>query len=96
MNDDHIIQITAVFHLLGDLSRLRITFACLDGLRNVGEIDEAAGGSVADQSSFSVAARRTHGLYRAPRSAGYSAADDHLCSIINDIVHEVVEPHDDV
>lgn len=97
MNDDHIIQIAEVFHLLGDPTRLRIAVACLDAARNVGEIAETVGGSpslVSHHLRLLRGARMVRAERRG-RQIYYTAADAHVRSIINAMIDHVAEPHDD-
>ena len=97
MDDDRIIEIAEVFHLLGDPTRLRIVLACLGSLQRVGDIADEVGVSaslVSHHLRLLRAARLVRGERRG-RNVLYAAADDHVRGVVRDMVDHVAEPHDE-
>ena len=95
--DDQVTELAEMFRLLGDGSRLRIVLACLDGSHAVGALVERVGLS---QSLVSHHLRllRAARLLRAERRGKqihYSIADDHVRSMLVDMVDHVAEPDHD-
>lgn len=97
LDDDQVTELAEMFRLLGDGSRLRIVLACLDGSHAVGALVERVGLS---QSLVSHHLRllRAARLLRAERRGKqihYSIADDHVRSVLVDMVDHVAEPDRD-
>ncbi len=93
---DPVSAVAEVFRLLGDPTRLRIALACLDGERNVGEIEAAVGQS---QSLVSHHLRllRTARIMRATRqgrSVAYAIDDDHVRFVLRNMIAHFTEPHE--
>ena len=86
-------DLAAMFRLMGDANRLRILLLVLDRPRPVGEIAEIAGLS---QSlvSHNLGRLRAGRLVRAERQGKqvfYAAADEHVRSVLNDMIEHVGE-----
>lgn len=85
------------FRLLGDPTRLRILFFCLDAPRSVGDI---AASLDLSQSLVSHHLRLLRGarLMRGNRQAKqifYELADKHVSDMLVDMAHHVCEEHSD-
>lgn len=85
------------FRLLGDPTRLRILFFCLDAPRSVGDI---AASLDLSQSLVSHHLRLLRGarLVRGNRQAKqifYELADKHVSDMLVDMAHHVCEEHSD-
>ncbi len=94
LGEDQVTELAEMFRLLGDGSRLRIVLACLDGSHAVGTLVTRLGLS---QSLVSHHLRllRAARLLRAERHGKqihYSIADDHVRSVLIDMVDHVAEP----
>lgn len=92
--DDAAALVAEIFKLMGDPSRLRIVLTCLDEPVPVGEIARRLSLS---QSLVSHHLRllRAARLVRAERHGKqifYCAADDHIRSIVKDMLDHVAEP----
>ncbi len=93
--DEH--QIAAVadmFHLLGDPTRLKIVYSCLEEMRSAGEIAEIAGASaslVSHHLRLLKAARLVRSERRG-RQVFYVAADHHIRQILHDMIEHMREP----
>jgi ArsR family transcriptional regulator len=93
LGEDQVTELAEMFRLLGDGSRLRIVLACLDGSQPVGTLVARLGLS---QSLVSHHLRllRAARLLRAERHGKqihYSIADDHVRSVLVDMVDHVGE-----
>ena len=91
---DHTAQLADTFRLMGDASRLRIILACLDGPASVGDI---AARLDLSQSLVSHHLRllRAARIVRAERRGKhvfYSAADQHIRTVITDMADHLAEP----
>ena len=96
--DDHDAEILAeTFHLLGDATRLRIVIACLAEPVSVGDIAErvAASPSLASHHLRLLKAARLVRAERRGKQVFYSAADDHVRTMLSDMIAHVAEPDED-
>ena len=94
MHDDRITEMAEVFHLLGDPTRLRVVLACLDALKSVGEIATDVGVSpslVSHHLRLLRATRLVRGERRG-RKVLYTAADDHVRTVVGDMIDHIAEP----
>ena len=94
LSDDHAAELADLFRLLGDATRLRIVLACLDAPVPVGEIAARLGlsGSLV---SHHLRLLRAASIVRAERQGKqvfYAAADDHVRSIVADMMEHMAEP----
>ncbi len=88
LSERETLAMAEMFHLLGDPSRLRIALACLEDPVPVGEI---AAGLDLSQSLVShhlrlLKAARLVRAERRGRNIYYSAADEHVRSVLADMV----------
>lgn len=94
--EDKVTQLAETFHLMGDPSRLRIVFACLDGPVCVTDMARGLGLSaslVSHHLRLLRAARLLHAERRG-RQVFYRAADEHIRSVLKDMAEHVAEPAD--
>ncbi|NQU56932.1 MAG: winged helix-turn-helix transcriptional regulator [Rhodospirillales bacterium] len=94
MTNDRTVEISEVFRLLGDPTRLRIVLACLDTAESVGDIAHTVGASPS-LVSHHLRLLRAARLVRAERRGKqvyYTAADEHVRCILVDMVAHVSEP----
>lgn len=96
LSEDHAAQLAEVFHLMGEPSRLRIVFTCLDEPVCVGDI---AGRLQLSQSLVShhlrlLKAARLLNSQRRGKHVFYWAADEHIRSVLRDMAAHVSEPDD--
>ncbi|BAK77760.1 transcriptional regulator, ArsR family [Pseudogulbenkiania sp. NH8B] len=83
------------FRLLGDPTRLRILFFCLDAPRSVGDIAqslELSQSLVSHHLRLLRGARLVRGQRRA-RQVFYHLADQHVSDMLADMAHHVAEEH---
>jgi DNA-binding transcriptional ArsR family regulator len=88
-----IAELAELFRLMGDPSRLTITLACLDAPIAVSEVAARTGLS-ANLVSHHLRLLRAARILRAERRGKqvfYAAADEHIRSIIADMVAHVME-----
>jgi DNA-binding transcriptional ArsR family regulator len=93
IGDSEIAELAEMFRLMGDPSRLRILFACLDAPRSVGDIASGVGLSlslVSHHLRLLRAARLVRGERRG-KQIFYEAADDHVRHVLHDMAHHVME-----
>ena len=96
LNHDHLIELSEVFKLLGDPTRLAILIACMDEEKAVGDIVEIVGAS---QSLVShhlrlLRAARLVKPRRDGRQMFYKAHDDHITCTLKDMIEHVAEEDD--
>jgi DNA-binding transcriptional ArsR family regulator len=93
LSEDHVTELAEMFHLMGDPSRLRIVFACLDEPVCVTDMARSLGLSpslVSHHLRLLRAARLLQGERRG-RQVFYSAADEHIRSVLKDMAAHVEE-----
>jgi len=93
LEQDQLIELSEVFKLLGDPTRLAILISCMDQEKPVGDIVEAVGAS---QSLVShhlrlLRAARLVKPRRAGRQMFYKAHDDHITCTLKDMIEHVTE-----
>jgi len=94
--EDRAAELAEMFHLLGDGSRLRIVLSCMDAPICVQDIAGGLGLS-ASLVSHHLRLLRAARLLRAERRGKrvyYSAADEHVRSVLADMVEHVNEPEE--
>ena len=94
LDEDQTVQLAEMFRLLGDHSRLRIVFECLEGPTAVGEIANRLGLSPS-LVSHHLRLLRAARIVRAERDGKhvyYSAADEHISDMLRDMIDHLVEP----
>ncbi len=95
-SEDAIVQLADLFRLMGDPTRLRIILVCLDVPISVGEIAtrlDLSPSLVSHHLRLLKAARVLRGERRG-KQIFYSALDDHIRCVIDDMVAHVGEPLD--
>lgn len=95
-SEDAVVQLADLFRLMGDPSRLRIILSCLDDPISVGEIAEQLNlsPSLVSHHLRLLRAARVLRAERSGRHMFYSASDDHIRCVIDDMVAHVGEPLD--
>ncbi|WP_024303475.1 metalloregulator ArsR/SmtB family transcription factor [Pseudogulbenkiania sp. MAI-1] len=91
------IVLAETFRLLGDPTRLRILFFCLDAPRSVGDIAQSLELSqplVSHHLRLLRGARLVRG-HRQARQVFYELADKHVSGMLADMAHHVAEEHAD-
>lgn len=94
LTNDQTVEIAEMFRLMGDPTRLKILIHCLDGPVAVGDLAQETGAS---QSLVSHHLRllRAARILRAERRGKkvyYAAADDHIRTVVGDMIDHVAEP----
>lgn len=95
-SEDTIVQLADLFRLMGDPTRLRVILMCLKEPISVGDIAERLTLSpslVSHHLRLLKAARVLRGERRG-KQIFYSALDDHIRCVIDDMVTHVGEPLD--
>ncbi len=97
LDDDQTAEIAEMFHLLGDPTRLRIVVCCLAGPVSVSALAERIGASPSLVSHHLrlVRAARILRAERRGKQVFYSAADEHIRTVLGDMIEHVAEPADD-
>lgn len=90
---DQVAELADMFRLLGDSSRLRIVLGCLDDRRSVGTLAAELGlsQSLVSHHLRLLRAARLLRAERHGRQVHYSIADDHVRSVLVDMVDHVGE-----
>ncbi|MBS0473008.1 MAG: helix-turn-helix transcriptional regulator [Proteobacteria bacterium] len=93
IKDDHAIQLAEIFRLMGDASRLRIILACLDEPICVSDIASATrlSPSLVSHHLRLLRGARVLRAERQGRQVFYAAADQHVRTVITDMVAHVGE-----
>ena len=97
LDDDQTAELAEIFHLLGDPTRLRIVVCCLAGPVSVSALAERIGASPS-LVSHHLRLLRAARILRAERRGKqvfYSAADEHIRTVLGDMIEHVAEPADD-
>ena len=97
LSKDQALAIAEMFRLMGDPSRLKIVVACLDAPRCVSDIAEALdlSPSLVSHHLRLLRAARMLGAERRGKQVFYAAKDDHVRSVIADMIAHAHEPDDD-
>jgi len=92
-SEDQITEVAEVFRLLGDPTRLKVVFACLDEPVSVGNIASSVGASVSLVSHHLrlLKGARMVRSHRNGRQIFYMAADQHVRSILTGMVEHANE-----
>lgn len=93
MSGDQAIAIAEIFRLLGDPSRLRIVVACLDTPRCVSDIaqETALSSSLVSHHLRLLRGARILKSERRGKQVFYAAEDEHVRSIIADMITHAAE-----
>ncbi|MEE8533596.1 MAG: metalloregulator ArsR/SmtB family transcription factor [Alphaproteobacteria bacterium] len=97
LDDDQTAELAEIFHLLGEPTRLRIVVCCLAGPVSVSALAERIGASPS-LVSHHLRLLRAARILRAERRGKqvfYSAADEHIRTVLGDMIEHVAEPADD-
>ncbi len=95
-SEDTIVQLADLFRLMGDPTRLRIILTCLNDPISVGDIAEelVLSPSLVSHHLRLLKAARVLRSERRGRQIFYSALDEHIRCVIDDMVVHVGEPLD--
>ena len=95
-SEDAVVQLADLFRLMGDPTRLRIILVCLDEAISVGEIAErlSLSPSLVSHHLRLLKAARILRAERRGKQIFYSALDEHIRCVIDDMVAHVGEPLD--
>jgi len=93
IGDDQVVELAEMFRLMSDPTRLRIILACLDAPAAVGEIAERLGisASLVSHHLRLLRAARLLGAERRGRQVFYVVGDQHIRSMLSDMVDHVAE-----
>lgn len=94
LDDERLARLTDVFRLMGEPNRLRLMMACLDEPVSVGDLAARLGLSnslVSHHIRLLKAARLLVGERRG-KNVFYRAADDHVRTVLRDMVDHIDEP----
>jgi len=96
-SDDTIVQLSDLFRIMGDPSRLRIILACLGEPTKVGDIAERLGlsPSLVSHHLRLLKAARVLRSERRGKQIFYSALDDHVRCVIDDMIAHIGEPSEE-
>ena len=98
LSQQETIILAETFRLLGDSTRLRILLFCLSDARSVGEIATALDLSqslVSHHLRLLRSARLVRGERRS-RQVFYALADQHVSTVLADMVNHIVEDRDSI
>ncbi|MFV0294038.1 MAG: ArsR/SmtB family transcription factor [Paracoccus sp. (in: a-proteobacteria)] len=96
-NHQDITILAETFRLLGDPTRLRILFHCLNEARSVGDIADSLSSSqtlVSHHLRLLRGARLVRGERRS-RQVFYQVSDNHVSDMLTDMASHINEEHDD-
>ena len=93
IGDDQVVELAEMFRLMSDPTRLRIILACLDAPAAVGEMAERLGisASLVSHHLRLLRAARLLGAERRGRQVFYVVGDQHIRSMLADMVDHVSE-----
>ena len=96
LQEDDATELSEIFHLLGDASRLKIVYGCLEAPISAGVLAESLGlsPSLVSHHLRLLKAARILISDRRGRQIFYSAADDHVRDMIRDMVTHINEERD--
>jgi DNA-binding transcriptional ArsR family regulator len=91
---DQAVELSEMFRIMGDVSRLRIILSCLDERMAVGQIATRLdlSPSLVSHHLRLLRAARILRAERQGKNVYYAAADDHIRCVIEDMVAHVREP----
>ena len=95
--DDSVTELADLFRLLGDPTRLRIVLACLEGPVAVHAIaaSHALSSSLVSHHLRLLRAARIVKADRQGKQVFYAAADQHISSVLTDMLEHITEAHGD-
>ena len=93
IGDDQVVELAEMFRLMSDPTRLKIILACLDAPAAVGEMAERLGisASLVSHHLRLLRAARLLGAERRGRQVFYVVGDQHIRSMLSDMVDHVAE-----
>jgi ArsR family transcriptional regulator, lead/cadmium/zinc/bismuth-responsive transcriptional repressor len=93
IGEDQVVQLAEMFRLMSDPTRLRIILACLDAPAAPGEMAERLGisASLVSHHLRLLRAARLLGADRRGRQVFYAVGDQHIRSMLSDMVDHVAE-----
>jgi ArsR family transcriptional regulator len=93
IGDDQVVELAEMFRLMSDPTRLRIILACLDAPAAVGEMAERLGisASLVSHHLRLLRAARLLQADRRGRQVFYAVQDEHVRSMLSDMVDHVAE-----
>lgn len=96
LSEDKAAQLAEVFHLMGDPSRLRIVFTCLDDPVCVSDIAAQLqlSASLVSHHLRLLKAARLLSAERRGKKVFYSAADQHIRHVLSDMAIHISEPEE--
>ncbi|HEX6956971.1 MAG TPA: metalloregulator ArsR/SmtB family transcription factor [Ferrovibrio sp.] len=97
LKDHHVAQLTDMFRLLGDPSRLRLVTTLCNG-EAAASVAAAMSGLSPQLASHHLRLLRAARLVKAERKGKriyYALADEHVRRMLEDMIDHVVEPHRD-
>ena len=91
-------ELAEVFHLMGDVSRLKIIISCLTEPVSVGVIAEKLGfsGSLVSHHLRLLRAARLLRSERKGKYVYYVVADEHIQCVLQDMIDHVSEPDEEI
>ena len=95
--DDSVTELADLFRLLGDPTRLRIVLACLEGpvaVHDIAARHELSSSLVSHHLRLLRAARIVK-ADRQGKQVFYAAADQHISSVLADMLEHIAEAHAD-
>lgn len=94
IEDQQISAVADMFHLLGDPTRLKIVYSCLDEMRSAGDIaaNTGASASLVSHHLRLLKAARLVRSERRGRQVFYVAADHHIRHVLGDMIDHLNEP----
>ncbi|MBL4802932.1 MAG: winged helix-turn-helix transcriptional regulator [Emcibacter sp.] len=98
MHEDEALELAGIFHLLGDASRLRIVYACLDAPVSAGTLAEGLGmsPSLVSHHLRLLKAARILSSDRQGRKIFYVAQDDHIRDMLRDMAIHITEDQGEI
>jgi ArsR family transcriptional regulator len=93
IGEDQVVELAETFRLMSDPTRLRIILACLDAPAAVGEMAEQLGisASLVSHHLRLLRAARLLQADRRGRQVFYAVQDEHVRSMLSDMVDHVAE-----
>src|SRR5690349_4979897 len=93
IGEDQVVELAEMFRLMSDPTRLRIILACLDAPAAVGEMAERLGisASLVSHHLRLLRAARLLQADRRGRQVFYAVQDEHVRSMLSDMVDHVAE-----
>ncbi len=93
VGDDQVVELADMFQMMSDPTRLRIILACLDAPAAVGEMADRLGisASLVSHHLRLLRAARLLQAERRGRQVFYAVGDQHIRSMLSDMVDHVAE-----